>query len=293
MWSSSSCLVRQFSLAAPCSTIATTTTEFAYHRHIRAHRAKARFALQAERFSLQSIYRLIHHHGSHPTTAAMHWARQHGTNFWHPSSSRTPLPESFPNYNTDRPVTTQSPDHNYNPIPPWATNNNQRTYAGSPSQVAPPWRSNESPQPPTYTTSWPAHHMHQPQPKICMQCGAHATLDKHRWCDYCGAQYPISRSTSPIRSHEVHPHTRIQHPPQPMRYANQKQASSFDAIMHSQVRTSTRVDLGSSPAWFTDLWINPNSQFLKSIDFNNPPSWLLDLHDNAKDTPSPLCRAFA
>jgi hypothetical protein len=50
--------------------------------------------------------------------------------------------------------------------------------------------------------------------------------------------------------------------------------------MHSQVKSMKTVDLGSSPYWFRDLWLNPKSRFLPDINFDDPPGWLIHLHDS-------------
>merc|ERR1712086_285663 len=54
--------------------------------------------------------------------------------------------------------------------------------------------------------------------------------------------------------------------------------------MHSQVKKSSKtVDLGNAPHWFADLWMNSKSRFMDDIDLDDPPPWLIHLHETVQD----------
>ena len=62
-----------------------------------------------------------------------------------------------------------------------------------------------------------------------------------------------------------------------------REKASFELIMHAQVNSVKQIDLGHAPYWFSDLWQNANSRFLVDIDFDNPPEWLVQLHETSTD----------
>ena len=139
------------------------------------------------------------------------------------------------------------------------------------------------------------NHQHN-NPRVCSHCGTPPKLSHHKWCDNCGAQLPPTlppwRRQQHNPQHKSHPphrdssfSSRVVPPGEPLHSAPESsnylgKSSSFEQIMHSQIKSMKSVDVGSSPYWFRNLWQNPKSRFLSDINFDDPPAWLIHLHDS-------------
>ena len=122
-------------------------------------------------------------------------------------------------------------------------------------------------------SAWQSKHYDQqtrsgdssPWSKICPQCNAPADNPRHSWCNHCGTRYaPTSNSNGNSFSDKALP-------------------NNLSLIIDGQVKTMQHIDLGQSPSWFKNLWMNKDSKFLKLISMEDPPPWLAELRKTSPD----------
>ena len=105
--------------------------------------------------------------------------------------------------------------------------------------------------------------------KVCPNCMMPATSKFHKWCNQCGTRYPGFQQVSPRTN------TRS--------FSDKALPDNVSLIMESQVKTQKTVDLGMSPSWFKEMWMDKNSKYFKLFDNDKPPPWLLELRESSHD----------